>query len=77
MGRLTPMKAIRAKCMDCSAGSYKEVKLCPITECSLYPYRFGHNPARKGIRNSGAFQKTDGSGPGSSSERVLEGSAVG
>lgn len=41
---LTPIKAIRAKCLDCCCGSAKEVELCPIPDCSLYPYRFGKNP---------------------------------
>lgn len=34
-------KAIRAKCLNCSADSYKEVTLCKVDECSLYPFRFG------------------------------------
>ena len=42
--KLTPMKAIRAKCLDCSNGSAHEVKLCPVTGCPLYPFRGGHNP---------------------------------
>lgn len=41
---LTPIKAIRTKCLDCCCGSAKEVELCPIPDCSLYPYRFGKNP---------------------------------
>ena len=41
---LTPIKAIRAKCLDCCAGSYKEVTLCKVHNCSLYPYRFGKRP---------------------------------
>ena len=41
---LTPIKAIRAKCLDCCAGSYKEVSLCTARNCSLYPYRFGKRP---------------------------------
>lgn len=45
---LTPMKAIRAKCLDCMCGQAQEVRLCPVTDCSLYPYRMGHNPSRKG-----------------------------
>ena len=45
----TPLKAIRAKCLDCSADQPKEVRLCPITDCPLYPFRMGHNPNRKGI----------------------------
>lgn len=39
------MKAIRLKCLDCSAGSPVEVRLCPVDDCSLYPYRFGKRPA--------------------------------
>ena len=42
--RLSPMKAIRAKCLDCCCGSVNEVRLCPCPDCSLYPYRFGKNP---------------------------------
>jgi len=41
---LTPIKAIRAKCMDCSNQQYSEVTRCPIINCSLYPYRFGKRP---------------------------------
>lgn len=42
--RLTPIKAIRAKCLERSGGSVNEVKLCVIPDCPLYPYRLGHNP---------------------------------
>ncbi len=44
---LTPIKAIRAKCLDCCCGQYKEVELCPCRDCPLYPYRFGKNPNYK------------------------------
>lgn len=44
MKKLTPMKAIRAKCLDCSANNFNEVRLCPVKECPLYPYRFGKRP---------------------------------
>lgn len=44
MDNTTPMRAIRAKCLDCSNGSPNEVRLCPIQRCPLYPYRFGRNP---------------------------------
>lgn len=44
MAKLTPMKAIRQKCLECSNGQYKEVRLCPITECALYESRNGHRP---------------------------------
>lgn len=45
---LTPIKAIRAHCLDCMCGQVNEVRLCPISDCPLYPYRMGHNPNRKG-----------------------------
>ena len=41
---LTPIKAIRAKCLDCCCGQKQEVRLCPITDCTLHPYRMGHRP---------------------------------
>jgi hypothetical protein len=44
MKHLTPMKAIRAKCLDCSGGSSSEVRLCEIEDCPLYPWRFGKRP---------------------------------
>ena len=48
MKKLTPIRAIRLKCLDCSAESPHEVNKCVIPECSLYIYRFGKNPAKKG-----------------------------
>ncbi len=47
--RLTPMKAISRKCIDCSCGSSNEVKLCPVKNCPLYDYRFGKDPHRKKV----------------------------
>lgn len=40
---MTPMKAIRAKCLDC-CGTSHEVRFCTIEKCPLYPYRFGKRP---------------------------------
>ena len=40
----TPIKAIRAKCLECSAGQTSEVRLCTIKNCPLYEYRMGHRP---------------------------------
>lgn len=42
--KITPIKAIRLKCLDCSNGSSNEVKLCHINRCPLYPFRLGKNP---------------------------------
>lgn len=46
---LTPIKSIRAKCLNCTCGQPKEIRLCSNCDCPLYPYRFGKNPKRKGI----------------------------
>jgi len=51
--RLTPVKAIRKKCLDCSETS-NEIRNCPcfedngaIQKCPLYPYRMGKRPNEK------------------------------
>ncbi|MBI5315036.1 MAG: hypothetical protein HZB34_03610 [Nitrospirae bacterium] len=41
---LRPLKAIRAKCLDCCCGSAVEVRRCTVTTCALWPYRLGHRP---------------------------------
>jgi hypothetical protein len=46
---LTPIKAIRKRCKECSGNSMKEIKNCEHTDCDLYSYRMGKNPAREGI----------------------------
>jgi hypothetical protein len=40
------LKAIRAKCLDCSGGSPSEVADCQVKSCALYPFRMGRNPWR-------------------------------
>ena len=62
MNRLTPMQAIREKCKDCCAGYLGEIKECPITDCSLWPYRMGRRPKpedlvllnQKGVKDNAA-----------------------
>lgn len=44
MKKLTPLKAIRKKCLDCCGGQTKEVTLCSIKTCALHPYKSGHRP---------------------------------
>lgn len=41
---VTPLKAIRLKCLDCCCGSSVEVSECPCGDCSLWVFRFGKNP---------------------------------
>ena len=47
--RMSPMGVIRAKCLDCSAGSAQEVRLCASTSCVSWPYRMGKNPFRASL----------------------------
>jgi len=51
--KITPIKAIRAKCLDCSGEQPSEVRNCEISECPLYEYRFGKNPKRQGLGRVG------------------------
>lgn len=45
---MTPIRAIRAKCIDCSGDNVAEVRACALADCPLHPYRMGRNPNRKG-----------------------------
>lgn len=47
MKNTTPLKAIRAKCIDCSGDSKAEVKLCENVDCPLFPFRMETDPSRK------------------------------
>ena len=61
MAKLTPIKAIRAKCLECSCGQWKEVRLCPVKNCPLYEYRNGHRPKEgEGIKENDLDKKIGG-----------------
>lgn len=67
---MTPLKAIRAKCMDCGNDQYNEVKMCPVTDCALYPFRMGKNPHRKGLGNAGRFNSRINSGEAAQASEI-------
>jgi hypothetical protein len=46
------LKAIRAKCLDCSGGMASEVRDCLVRNCALYPFRMGKNPWRVKVSES-------------------------
>ena len=48
MEHISPLKAIRKHCLTCSKRP-KDVRLCSTSDCYLFPFRMGHNPARKRI----------------------------
>lgn len=43
----SPLKAIRAFCIDCMGGAVREVRICPSQICPLHAFRMGKNPYRK------------------------------
>ena len=57
---LTPIKAIRAKCLDCCCDSPKEVRECTIVQCALWAYRMGHRPTDEQIEEVNKCNKERG-----------------
>ncbi len=43
----TPIKALRARCLDCCGGSAHEVRACVAVTCAAWPFRLGKSPWRK------------------------------
>src|SRR5262245_43219565 len=41
-----PLKAIRARCLDCCCGNASEVRKCVALDCPSWPFRMGANPFR-------------------------------
>lgn len=55
----TALKAIRAKCLNCSNNQFIEVRRCPVKRCPLWGYRTGHKPkGNKTIDEDSAVEKT-------------------
>jgi hypothetical protein len=44
---ISPLKALRARCIDCCAAQPREVRLCTAVACPSWPFRMGSNPWRK------------------------------
>ncbi len=42
--RVSPLRALRLKCLDCCNGSAQEVRLCTALDCPNWPFRMGRNP---------------------------------
>jgi hypothetical protein len=40
----SPIRAIRAKCVDCSGGNVAEARKCVAVNCPLWPLRMGVSP---------------------------------
>ena len=46
-GAVPVLRAIRAKCLDCSGEQQSEVLKCVAVSCALWAFRMGTNPYRK------------------------------
>jgi len=44
---MSPLQALRARCLDCCGDQEKEVALCPAVDCPSWPFRMGTDPWRK------------------------------
>ena len=42
--RVSPLRALRLKCLDCCNDSAQEVRLCTAVDCQSWPFRMGKNP---------------------------------
>lgn len=41
---VSPMKAIREKCLDCCCAQPSEVRACEAVKCAFWPFRSGSHP---------------------------------
>ena len=55
----TPIKAIRKKCLDCTCNQHKEIRLCPVVDCAIYPYRMGRRPNKATIDTLNEFYENN------------------
>ena len=80
---MSPLNAIRARCVDCCAGELSRVRRCAHLDCPSWPYRMGTNPwqaplsadvleaRRRGGRRRAAQFKKSAQGGGSDAEHRL------
>lgn len=59
-----PLTAIRAKCVECSGGSLREVSECRVKECALWSMRMGVNPFHKRTKSVDLGLGPDDTGAG-------------
>ena len=47
--RMSPLRALRLRCIDCSGDSAAEVRLCTAVTCPAWPFRMGKSPWRSPV----------------------------
>jgi len=48
------LRRIRKNCIECASDSIDEAKYCSISDCNLWPYRFGKPPCSFRRNSEGA-----------------------
>ena len=56
---MTKSKAIKIHCFDCAGESNKDVTLCPVFDCPLWPFRTGQGPTSNGYKSRMMTAKTN------------------
>lgn len=64
------LHAIRHKCLDCAVHQPIEVRECPVTRCTLWPFRFGMDPNPSQSRGFAKSTVYTGDFEGSADERI-------
>jgi hypothetical protein len=61
---MSPVEAIRRKCLDCSGQQPAEVKLCEAVTCPLWPFRASRHPyTRKALLETNSEQRPSAGTP--------------
>ena len=55
--RVSPLRALRLKCLDCCNDSAQEVRLCTAVDCPSWPFRMGKNPWRAPLSAEARMQR--------------------
>ena len=57
--RMSPLRALRLKCLDCCNDSSQEVRLCTAVDCPSWPFRTGKNPWLSPLSAEARAQRAD------------------
>jgi hypothetical protein len=56
---MTPLAALRLRCLDCCGGSADEVRRCMALTCPAWPFRMGANPWRAPLSDAEKDRRRD------------------
>ena len=57
--QVSPLRALRLKCLDCCNDSAQEFRLCTAVDCPSWPFRMGRNPWRTPLDDQERAQRAD------------------